>query len=131
MPAGRWRSSTWPGAARGSTATDEKLRSGAKLPGYTAVSVARLGDLPIPILSHPTPLGGRRVCTRRSPFSCEPIALRDRLEPGGLLVLSGVLASERDEVRDGFVAVGLAHEHTRRRGEGAEGWVAIVLTRPA
>lgn len=56
--------------------------------------------------------------------------LRDRLEPGGRLVLSGVLVSEQDEVREGFEAVGLTHVQTDRRGEGDDGWVAISMRAP-
>jgi ribosomal protein L11 methyltransferase len=56
-------------------------------------------------------------------------ALCERLAPGGWLVLSGVLASEEDEVRDGFVAQGLDHVETARRGDKDLTWVAIVLRR--
>jgi len=58
-------------------------------------------------------------------------ALHERMAPGGLLVLSGVLRSEEAEVRAGFEALGLSHEDTRRRGTEGEGWVAIVMRRAA
>jgi len=51
------------------------------------------------------------------------------LQPGGLLLLSGVLASEHDEVVAAFVAAepALSHEQTSRRGDGGDAWTAIVL----
>jgi ribosomal protein L11 methyltransferase len=48
---------------------------------------------------------------------------------GGLLVLSGVLASEHDEVLACFIATesALSHEQTARRGDGGDAWTVIVL----
>jgi ribosomal protein L11 methyltransferase len=53
-----------------------------------------------------------------------------RVAPRGMLVLSGVLASERDEVTQAFVSRGLAVEQVDARGEGDDAWVAIVLRAP-
>lgn len=58
-------------------------------------------------------------------------SLRERTLPNGLLVLSGILASERGEIeeafeRDGFRVVEVAHE-----GEGDDAWVAITARRTA
>jgi ribosomal protein L11 methyltransferase len=53
--------------------------------------------------------------------------LAARMEPGGELVLSGVLASERDEVTNLYVELGLEHVHTSERGADNDAWVAIVL----
>ncbi len=47
--------------------------------------------------------------------------LGSRVEPGGLLVLSGILAPQKDEVRAAYT--GFSLEQTRARGE----WVALVL----
>jgi len=52
-------------------------------------------------------------------------ALRARC--GGLLVLSGVLAGEEDEVREAFVADGMIHLATTRRGDGDDAWVALTM----
>lgn len=46
---------------------------------------------------------------------------------GGLLIVSGVLAAERDDVAQAFEAVGMRVEETLRRDEGADAWVAMVL----
>lgn len=56
-------------------------------------------------------------------------ALVARVASGGLLVLSGVLVSEEATVREGFEAAGMAHDRTERRGDGDEGWVALVMRR--
>jgi ribosomal protein L11 methyltransferase len=56
-------------------------------------------------------------------------ALAARVAPRGLLVLSGVLASEHDEVRDSFVKAGLAHLGSSQRGDGGDAWVALVMAR--
>jgi len=45
--------------------------------------------------------------------------------PGGCLILSGVLESERGRLIDAYMAAGLHLEHERRR----EGWVALRLRR--
>ncbi len=52
--------------------------------------------------------------------------------PGGTLILSGILAGERDAIVKRYQALGLAHLETAARGEAAgEGWVAIALRGPA
>ncbi|MFS8071571.1 MAG: 50S ribosomal protein L11 methyltransferase [Byssovorax sp.] len=56
------------------------------------------------------------------------------LAPGGTLVLSGILASEHDEMVDIYTSLPrkLVHATTKRRGDAAgEGWVAIAFTAPA
>jgi ribosomal protein L11 methyltransferase len=50
--------------------------------------------------------------------------LAERCEPGGLLVLSGVLAAEEDEVLAAYRGA-FAHVETTAR----DGWIAIALTR--
>ncbi|MBW2455317.1 MAG: 50S ribosomal protein L11 methyltransferase [Deltaproteobacteria bacterium] len=61
--------------------------------------------------------------------------LIDRTRPGGLLLLSGVLAEERDELAGVYEAaakrrgVTLDHQRTVRRGDGPEGWVALSFVR--
>lgn len=61
--------------------------------------------------------------------------LIQRTRPGGLLVLSGVLAEERDELAGVFetaarrLGVTLDHQRTVRRGDGPEGWVALSFVR--
>ena len=57
-------------------------------------------------------------------------ALVARVAAEGWLVLSGVLASEEASVREGFEAAGVKHVATERRGEGDDGWVAIVMRAP-
>ena len=52
--------------------------------------------------------------------------LRARLTSPGLLVLSGILASERHEVVSGFSAAFVV-EAIDERGEGPDAWVALVL----
>jgi ribosomal protein L11 methyltransferase len=52
-------------------------------------------------------------------------ALAAKVAPGGLLVLSGILAPQEADVRRAYEAEGLAHGATRARGE----WVAIELVR--
>ncbi len=52
--------------------------------------------------------------------------LRAKVAPGGLLVLSGILATERDEVIQGFAAR-FTVESLTDRGEGPDAWIAIVL----
>ncbi len=52
--------------------------------------------------------------------------------PRGTLILSGILAGERDAIVQRYGALGLAHEETAGRGEAAgEGWVAIAFRGPA
>ncbi len=52
--------------------------------------------------------------------------------PGGTLILSGILAGERDAIVRRYGDLGLAHQETAARGEAAgEGWVAIALRGPA
>ncbi len=48
---------------------------------------------------------------------------------GGSLVLSGILEAEENAVRDAYLqrCSTLRHLETRRRGEGGDGWVAIVF----
>ena len=59
------------------------------------------------------------------------IALKDalvqRMKPGKLLVLSGILAPQETRVREAFAPLGVEHVETMAAGE----WVAIVLRRPA
>jgi ribosomal protein L11 methyltransferase len=48
--------------------------------------------------------------------------------PGGTLILSGILAGERDAIVARYEALGLRHGKTVQRGEAAgEAWVAIAL----
>jgi ribosomal protein L11 methyltransferase len=54
-------------------------------------------------------------------------ALHDRIEPSGMLVLSGILASERDEVAQAFARAAFTIEETTARGEGEDSWVAITV----
>jgi ribosomal protein L11 methyltransferase len=59
-------------------------------------------------------------------------ALVRAVEPGGALILSGILASEHDEIVRVYTSLPerLVHVDTRRRGDaGGEAWVAIALTR--
>jgi ribosomal protein L11 methyltransferase len=52
------------------------------------------------------------------------------MEPGGVLILSGLLESEHDEMVQLYKKQGrrLAHIETRKRaGAGGEAWVALVL----
>jgi ribosomal protein L11 methyltransferase len=51
--------------------------------------------------------------------------LSKRVRPGGLLVLSGVLAPQKDEVREAYARFAL--EETAAKGE----WVALALRAPA
>ena len=51
-------------------------------------------------------------------------ALGDRVTPGGLLVLSGILAPQQDEVRAAYGQFAL--EEAPAKG----GWVALVLRAP-
>lgn len=56
------------------------------------------------------------------------------LAPGGTLVLSGILASEHDEMVRIYTSLPrpLVHATTKRRGDAAgDGWVAIAFTAPA
>ncbi|MDB4992788.1 MAG: ribosomal protein L11P -lysine N-methyltransferase, partial [Myxococcaceae bacterium] len=54
-------------------------------------------------------------------------ALVQRMKPGKLLVLSGILAPQETRVREAFLPLGVEHVETKTAGE----WVAIVLRRPA
>jgi ribosomal protein L11 methyltransferase len=54
-------------------------------------------------------------------------ALAARVAPGGRLVLSGVLATQHDDVARAYAARALSLLETRARGE----WVALVLERAA
>lgn len=56
-------------------------------------------------------------------------ALRERLVTGGLLVLSGILASERADVEARFLADGFTLDAVTHRGEGEDAWVAIAVRR--
>jgi ribosomal protein L11 methyltransferase len=48
--------------------------------------------------------------------------------PGGVLILSGILAGERGAMVARYEALGLRHRETAQRGEAAgEAWVAIAL----
>jgi len=49
--------------------------------------------------------------------------LADMVEPGGILVLSGILADQAPGVLEAAVGKGLKHLHTRQQGD----WVAIAL----
>jgi len=49
--------------------------------------------------------------------------LADLVEPGGILVLSGILADQAPGVLEAAVGKGLKHLHTRQQGD----WVAIAL----
>lgn len=54
--------------------------------------------------------------------------------PGGMLVLSGILAPEHDEMVALYTSrkIGLSHRSTRRRGDAAgEAWCAIAFERPS
>lgn len=51
--------------------------------------------------------------------------------PGGTLILSGILAGERDAMIARYEALGLRHVKSMQRGEAAgEAWVAIALDAP-
>jgi ribosomal protein L11 methyltransferase len=54
------------------------------------------------------------------------------LEPGGKLILSGILAAEHDAIVARYTSLSprLEHLRTRRRGDDGDAWVAIVLARP-
>jgi ribosomal protein L11 methyltransferase len=52
--------------------------------------------------------------------------LRGRLAPGGLLVLSGILAADEHVMRQVFGA-SLRHLETTRRGDGPDAWVALAF----
>lgn len=57
-------------------------------------------------------------------------AIARAVEPGGALVLSGILAGEHDEIVRVYSALSLSHVETRRRGDaGGEAWCAIAFTR--
>jgi ribosomal protein L11 methyltransferase len=50
---------------------------------------------------------------------------------GGLVILSGILAGERDTMVTRYEGLGLRHLETVQRGEAAgEGWIAIALEAP-
>jgi ribosomal protein L11 methyltransferase len=51
-----------------------------------------------------------------------------RASAGGLLLLSGVLASEREAVAHAFLG-DFEHLETRTHQEGEDAWVAIAMTR--
>jgi ribosomal protein L11 methyltransferase len=56
-------------------------------------------------------------------------ALHARVLPGGMLVLSGILAEEREEVERAFLAAGFVRDEriaSRQRGD----WIGIDLRRP-
>lgn len=58
--------------------------------------------------------------------------LAAKVGPRGLLVLSGILAGERDAIVGRYEALGLAHLESASAGEAAgEGWVAIAFRGPA
>lgn len=64
----------------------------------------------------------------------KPLApeLARAVQPGGALILSGILGSEHDEIVRTYTALPekLTHVDTRRRGDaGGETWVAIAFTR--
>lgn len=71
------------------------------------------------------------VANIRAQVLCAMAAeLTQRVAPGGVLVLSGVLASERDEVLACYLADGsFRHLGGGQRGEGGDAWVAITLSR--
>lgn len=52
--------------------------------------------------------------------------LAEQLRPGGLAILSGVLAERADELRDAFRAAGWCHERTDQEQD----WVALLVRRP-
>ncbi len=54
-------------------------------------------------------------------------ALFERLQPGGVLILSGILGTEAAQVRAAYSALGLIHEATDLEAE----WCAIRLRMPA
>lgn len=56
-------------------------------------------------------------------------ALRRRVRPDGLLVLSGILASEEQEVARAFEADGFVVDEVTSRGSGEDAWVAIAVRR--
>ena len=57
--------------------------------------------------------------------------LAAKVGPRGLLVLSGILAGERDAIVKRYEALGLAHLESASAGEAAgEGWVAIAFRGP-
>ena len=52
------------------------------------------------------------------------------LAPGGLLILSGVLAAEHDEMVERYTSLArtLRHVETRRRGDGTgDDWTALAF----
>ncbi len=51
--------------------------------------------------------------------------LSSHLEPGGFLILSGILAEKEELVRRGFSDMPLVYKHTAHAGE----WVALLYTR--
>jgi len=53
--------------------------------------------------------------------------LRNRLTSDGVLILSGILASEEREVIEAFTADGFVVEEVTHRGEGEDHWVAIAV----
>ncbi|MBI1910781.1 MAG: 50S ribosomal protein L11 methyltransferase [Deltaproteobacteria bacterium] len=50
-------------------------------------------------------------------------ALYSKITPGGYIILSGILKTEKDSVKETFTALGLKHSKTYLSGE----WAAIVL----
>lgn len=56
-------------------------------------------------------------------------ALAARLAPGGVLLLSGILGPQEDEVRRAHVAQGLVPDPSRDRRDGE--WSLVALRRPA
>lgn len=63
-----------------------------------------------------------------------PIAddLAATVAPNGTLILSGILAGERDAIVQRYGSLGFTHLETASRGEAAgEGWVAIALRGPS
>ncbi|MBM4356478.1 MAG: 50S ribosomal protein L11 methyltransferase [Deltaproteobacteria bacterium] len=56
-------------------------------------------------------------------------ALRARVTADGVLILSGILANERDEVSSAFERDGFRVDEVTHRGEGDDAWVAIAVRR--
>lgn len=58
--------------------------------------------------------------------------LAEVVEPGGTLILSGILAAEHDAIVARYTSLPqrLEHLRTHRRGDGGDAWVAVVLSRP-
>ena len=105
----------------------EIVRENAARNGLEARVEAREGGAEAVTRAYPWVLANIEARVLR-PLAAELVRV---LEPGGALVLSGILGSEHDEIVRIYTSLPrkLTHIDTRRRGDAAgEQWVAIAFT---